>query len=354
MRCRSRVLRDMLRRMNVSTLFPGWTGFLWIVAMLVVGSGCGPAPTEGVLPGGPPGAVLAASSPLEVQLVAGDLPPQQTRLRLGIVPTIGSEAVRERYEPMADFFSSLLGVQVTLVVGDSYSDLVDRFVNGEADLAILPPLSFLAAQDRLPSLQPVVSKVAYGTPSYSAFLVVRADDPIQEISRLRGRRVGFVHRQSTSGFLFPYVALLDAGLDPRNDFSEVLFLGSHPEAVAALANGRVDVIGTSSGVQDSLAHALRQGRLKTAVRLRILHKAGRIPYDVMAASPDMPLSGLQRIREVLLSLNTLSPMGRDIWRITDKITGWMPYDDARYDLVRRTQQRVLSHQEQMNGVRDGD
>jgi phosphate/phosphite/phosphonate ABC transporter binding protein len=255
---------------------------------------------------------------------------------------------------MADLFSDLLGIPVALVVGDSYGDLVDRFVQGEADLALLPPLSFLAAQDRQPAIQPLASKVAYGTPSYSAFFVVRADDPIQDLAHLKGRRLGFVHRQSTSGYLFPYAALLDVGLDPRTDFSEVVFLGSHPKAIAALVTGRVDVVCTSSGVQNSMEHALEQDLIAAPLRLRVLAKAGRIPYDVMAASPGFPASGVARIRDVLLSLNTLSPMGRDIWRITGKITGWMPYVDARYDDVRRTQERVLTHQEQVRGVGDGE
>jgi len=342
----------MLRSMTGRIEFRRWLGRVALAVSVSLGLACGPPPTEGVLPGGPPRAIAASPSPTHVQLVPGDLPPNQTGIRLGIVPTIGSEAVRERYAPMAQLFSTLLGIPVSLVVGDSYGDLVDRFVRGEADLAILPPLSFIAAQDRAPEIQPLVSKVAYGIPSYSAFLVVRADDPIQDIARLRGRRVGFVHQQSTSGFLFPYAAFLDAGLDPSRDFSEVRFLGSHPRAIAALVSGEVDVVCTSSGVQDSMAHALDQEQIDVPVRLRILAKAGRIPYDVLAASPSFPASGIARIRDVLMSLSTLSPMGRDIWRITDKITGWMPYEDARYDEVRRAQERVLAHMAQSKGAPD--
>jgi len=349
------MLQPMFRAWADPTPFK--LSFLVITALCLVslffGSGCfeqEPDETKGFLPGQVPKVHHAHAYPQVFDLKEEDLPRTERVLRVGVVPAIGSQAAADRYKPVAAYLSKVLNVEIEVAVGQSYSDLVDRFSRNEMDLVIVPALSYLEARERVPGIQPIVSKIALGTPSYSSFLVVRKTDDARDLADLKGRRMAFVHENSTSGFLFPYAALLEADIDPSTDFEELVFAGSHPRSLALVATGRVDVAATSSGIEESSNLGkkwVREGEEWSP--LRILRKVGRIPYDVVCAHPSLPASTVEKIRKIFLELNTRSAEGLHIWHSTGNITGWLPFDDSRYDGVRKVREKVLRHRENHRG-----
>lgn len=71
-------------------------------------------------------------------------------------------------------------------------------------------------------------------------IYVKADSPYQDIQDLRGKTIGFVDPNSTSGCNAPRFYLHKIGIDVDSFFGKSIFTGSHENAVTALAKRTVD------------------------------------------------------------------------------------------------------------------
>ena len=78
--------------------------------------------------------------------------------------------------------------------------------------------------------------VRYGWPYYWAQFLVARDSDIQSLEDLAGKKWAVPDLGSTSGYLFPAVALQDAGIE----VGEIVEAGGHPQAALAVYNGEVD------------------------------------------------------------------------------------------------------------------
>ena len=292
----------------------------------------------GVLQGGPKPAPRATAGG-DHHLVTVDLPPERQTLRLGLAPFLGGAAIEAQFTPVTEYVASQLGVGVELIITDSYEDLIDRAARAEVELALLPPYSYVLARRRQPNLRLLASIINLGRTYYSSFILVRADDPATTPKDLVGRRFAFVDKASTSGYLFPYAAFQDHGVDPEQDM-EVVFAGSHDRALELLSTGQVDGTATSSEVLGPYRRGEQRSERITPGRVRILYKAGRIPYDALCATSALPESGLDRITGAFLSMHHRNPQAREAMDATLTITGWAPPDDHRYDDVRRVLERA--------------
>jgi phosphonate transport system substrate-binding protein len=277
------------------------------------------------------------------RLKASDLPKDQRVVRLGVPSPVSVEITHQRYKVVVATMEKVLAIDIELQVTETYEDLLDAMATGRVDLAVFSPKLYVLAQEKIPKLQPIVTQVALGVPFYSSFILVRGDDPARKLEDLVGRKVAFVSEGSASGFLFPYAAFLDAGLDPEEDFSEVKFAGDHFKAIQMLRFGEVDVIGTGSGMRRSALRAAGEVNPVTDSGLRVLAKAGRIPFDVLCASPKFPQSGVGKIKKAMMRMHARTADGKTIWRATDKISAWIPYIDERYEVIRTVHKRVNEH-----------
>ena len=271
-------------------------------------------------------------------------PPQETEkasenaqapLVFGMTPVVGKEATAERFRALTEHMSLELGRPVSLVVTESYGDLIDRMTRGEIDLAKFSPLAYVRAKRQLPALQLIASHVAAGSVNYSSYLVAPAGNPHSNIKRLRGARICFADPNSTSGYLFPLNHLLGLGLIPKRDFASVDFAGDHRRCLEGLFAGRYDVAATWAGaLRDARTAGLGVGELA------IVAKTGRIPYDAYCLRPGLHPGLGQRVQTVLLELNTLTRKGRRVLSKTLSINGWVPGNDALYDGIRHVEAKV--------------
>jgi len=303
-------------------------------------AGCYEPPSGGTLQEGRPEAP-PPSAITDTTLRPEDLPPGVTSLRFGVPPFVSPEEVRAQYGPLMRTLGELLGVPVELQVGESYDATIDGLVDGSLELALLPPASYVVARRRQPKLQLLAAQLANGATSYSSYILVRKEDPAEDLRDLRGRRITFVDRRSTSGYILPLAALLQHGLDPAKDFAEVRFAGSHFAAVEDLVRGDTDAAATASGML-SAARAAARGREEGMDfgDVRILAKAGRVPYDAVCAAATVPRSGAERVRQALSSLNNSTAIGRRALASTNRVSGYAPVTDATYDGVRKVLARL--------------
>lgn len=288
----------------------------------------------GTLPGGPEPAPRPIAGPLR-PLAPEDLPSGRSELRFGLAPTLGGTATEAQFRPVAEWLSRALGATVRLVVTESYETLIEAVVRKEVDLALVAPLSLVLAREQSPGILPLVSTISNGRTSYSGYFVVRKGSPFQAIEDLRGKRVAFVDRRSTSGWLLPRDALRRAGLDPDRDLGRVLFAGSHDAALLLLVRGEADAAAIATGVVDLTT---RLGDLEVpggAADLRILAKSGEVRYDAVTSTGTLGSAAVEKIRAAFLSMNAANPEAAATLEETLTIDGWAPVTNADYDDIAR-------------------
>jgi phosphonate transport system substrate-binding protein len=292
---------------------------------------------EGIANRGAP--IVEQPDPATMRIAPADLPDGVTGLMLGVTPHLTDAVARLR--PTAALLSKRVGVPVALHQSRGYGGLIEDLLAGRVDVALVSPFSYVLARERAPALRLLASATLHGATSYSAFVMVRAGDPARSLEQLRGRRLAFVDQRSGSGYLFPYAALLDHGIDPESAFAEVVYAGSHDAAIRLLQDREVDAACIASGtLEHSIGDDDRPGE---PGELRILFKAGRIPFDVVAARPGLPAVVAERLGRAFHTIHTASPEGRRVLGTTDGMTGWIPGDDRRYDGIRSVLRRVREH-----------
>jgi phosphonate transport system substrate-binding protein len=237
--------------------------------------------------------------------------------------------MREHFIPIVDYMSRKFNIKVNLIVSENYQELEELVEKGVVDIASFSPLAYVIAKERNPGLNPIASQIGSGTTKYSAYLLVRNDSNIHSLQDLKGKKIAFVDESSTSGYLYPYVILLDYGIDPETFFGEIVFTKDHLKSLQMLYEGKADVAATFSG-------AIRASRLKglSTGSFRILMKTGRIPYDALCLRTGIEHTVADAIKKMFLNLSTRTEEGRSVLSKELEINGWIPADDARYDPVR--------------------
>jgi phosphonate transport system substrate-binding protein len=106
---------------------------------------------------------------------------------------------------------------------------------------------------------------------------------IGDISAVAGEEVAFVSESSTSGYLFPALELVNAGIDPQTDITPV-FAGSHDAAVTAVYNGDAKY-GLSF---DDARRNIREEQPDVGENVIVFSITREIPNDVVAVRSDLP------------------------------------------------------------------
>ena len=303
----------------------------WLGALLL--AACAQPPPEAPAPV-PVAAVADTDAALEAAhdaLAASHSGP----LRWLVTPYYAAQTVTDRYGPLADLLAQDLDWPVEFAIADDYQAALLEVVRGQADVALLSPYATVQALKIEPRLQVFASHIATGRTTYSGYLVTRADSPIRSVAALRGQPIGFVSRQSTSGWLYPAAALLDAGIDPLHDVN-ARFYGDHDRVLDAVLDGEVAAAATYSDVL--MGPIARPG---IAGRLRVIARTGRIPYDAYVARADLSPAITAGLAASLGRMNTTTADGRARLASIPDLSGFFAVDASHYAGVQQVEQRVL-------------
>ena len=161
-------------------------------------------------------------------------------LRVALIPNQDPAKVKAEYQPLAEYLSERLGMEVELDVPTGYPAVVEAMANDRIDLALFGGLTYVQARERA-KVTPLVTDVTAetGTTKYYSAIIVPADSPARRVEDLRGQDFAFGSVSSTSGSLYPALMLREAGLDFRSDLDRFTYTNGHDATAAAVASGRV-------------------------------------------------------------------------------------------------------------------
>lgn len=230
---------------------------------------------------------------------AQDYKAKYKELTFAVVPAENGSGVTERWTPFVDYLSKELGVKINLRIANDYAALIEGQRSGNIQIAYYGSASF--ARARLTGVKTEAfanDQSNDGATGYYSVFYVKASSPYKTIEDLKGKNLGLVDPNSTSGNNVPRFELNKKGIpDAEAYFGKVVFTGSHENALLALAQGTVDVAANQWTAENdsTLQQMLTKGMLKNAdgsamkkEDFRIIHKSAAILNGPYAVLEDMP------------------------------------------------------------------
>lgn len=220
-------------------------------------------------------------------------------------------ALVKRKAAYQKYLGEATGRPVKLYEASDYNGVIQALASGQVDVATLAGGSYANADAQVgQKIAPILTlRRADGGTGYYSALIVRADSPFLSLEDLKGRRLGYVDFNSTSGYLYPRAQMRKSGIDPDAYFASTTFAGGHTQAVMALANGQFDATFVQVSGGDPV-HGFSTGAVFTMAKrglvdpkdFRTLWVIGPVPDTSIVVRTDRPQADIDLVRGAMASL----------------------------------------------------
>ncbi|WP_439493133.1 phosphonate ABC transporter substrate-binding protein [Bosea sp. (in: a-proteobacteria)] len=251
-------------------------------------------------------AAAGLAAALATPAFAQDWKAKYPELIFAIVPAENAAGVTERYTPFVNYLAKELGTKVTLRIANDYAAIIEGQRAGNIHIGMYGPSSFARALMTGAKIDAFAIETNLdGTKGYHSVFYVKKDSPYQKVEDLKGKNLGLVDPNSTSGNNVPRFALNEMKIEPENFFGKVVYTGSHENAIIALQQGTVDVAANwwNDETESNLLRMSRKNMVK-ADDFRIIFKSAEIVNSPMAYLTDLPESLRTAIRTAVLNIQT--------------------------------------------------
>lgn len=278
------------------------------------------------------GAALAAIATLPA--LAQDYKAKYPELVFAVIPAENAQGVNDRWAPFMAYLSKELGVKVTLRVASDYAAVIEGQKAGQIHIAYYGPASYARARMIGAKIEPFAIDVNKGgVKGYYSVFYVRKDSPYQKIEDLKGKNLGLVDPNSTSGNNVPRFALDKLGIEPEKYFSKVVMTGSHDNALLALQQGTVDIAANWWNSEDdsNLTRVANKGLVKKD-DFRIIFKSEMIVNSPYAYLADLPADLKSAIARAFFDAPKNDPAA--FAKLSDgKNDPWQPVTHKEYEPI---------------------
>ncbi|MDX1606024.1 MAG: phosphate/phosphite/phosphonate ABC transporter substrate-binding protein [Candidatus Competibacterales bacterium] len=251
-------------------------------------------------------------------------------LKFSTFPSNDPGKIVRALTPFVEHLTRESGFDIELVIARDYDELFERLQEGTVDIAWLNSLSYakLRHTDSPPRyLATYTERNARGeiTPYYHAYIVTLANSGIDEADDMVDTVFGFVDRGSTSGYAYPYMMLVERGIEPEEFFRDIFFMKKHDRVLEALVAGSLDAGAMSDGTYFN-------GIDKYGERFRILLQSDPIPLDALVADRTIDTDIIAELRRIIVEISSDSPVTR---AVADHLgwpaAGFRVLDESFYD-----------------------
>jgi len=217
-------------------------------------------------------------------------------LRVGMIPDAGATQVSvEEKVPLQQYLEQQLGIPVKLIIPTSYNATVEGIGNGSLDVAYFGGLTYVKAHVRygaVPLVQRDIDR------QFHSLLITRKGSGIDSLTDIKGKTFCFGDINSTSGHLFPYLAMKNVGILPDNDLKSYRYTGSHAATAQAVASGTCDAGSLDETVYKSM---IADGKIP-GNEMKVFFTTPAFADYVWAARKDLPQAVEQKFSDALLRL----------------------------------------------------
>ena len=212
---------------------------------------------------------------------------------LGRAPS--SDGSSARWQPLATFVGEAVESQIEVATESSYETFEKSLKEGKYDIANAGPL---LCYDVRQNYEPIIRIERHGSPTYFGLIFAKRAKGLEKLTDLKGKKIALVSPRSTSGGLYPQLALINAGLTPGKDV-EIVWLGSHSKVAQAVKEGQVDAGGCYEDCRDAVWSEEAQKATETIV----LSYTTDIPSEAIVVRRSLPEAIKAKIKKALLLIN---------------------------------------------------
>jgi phosphonate transport system substrate-binding protein len=244
-------------------------------------------------------------------------------LILGVHPYLHATILMERFTPLADHLSRVLGVTVRVKVGSSYSDHIAAVGHGKVDIAFMGPAPYVLLVDRFGE-RPLLGRLSFnGTAHFQGVIAVSESSDIRSLGEISGKNFAFGDPESTMSALVPTYMLQQAGVEIA-DLDGYAHLENHHNVVLGVLLGKYD----AGAMKGEVFYAYQERGL------RALAWSPKISSHLFVANPALPEELVGRLRRAMQDLHKTPEGLRILDAIKKGATGLVPVQDGDYSNLR--------------------
>ncbi|MDW8097689.1 MAG: phosphate/phosphite/phosphonate ABC transporter substrate-binding protein [Aquificaceae bacterium] len=267
---------------------------------------------------------------------------QKNCLVFGLIPAEDPRSMIEQFTPMAKWMEKEMGRCIQLFTATDYTGVIEAMRAKKVDLAWFGAFSYVVARERANAEAFAVGVDAKGSHTYRSVLVARSevakqlgiDKPfegeegmkrIAEILNPHKKKFNFVFTDvnSTSGYAVPRYYMHRVGIDPRDYFKNVSFIGTHDAAQMAI---RRDVADIAADSDTSYNKMIEQGKITRDTNV-LIWLSPPIPSLPIAYRKDLPEDVKKALRE------TIVKVPKDVIAGWGKPVAYKIIPDKEYDVM---------------------
>ncbi|WP_047985417.1 phosphate/phosphite/phosphonate ABC transporter substrate-binding protein [Ornithinibacillus californiensis] len=257
-------------------------------------------------------------------------------LVIGFVPSQDSDTIADTVKPLADRLGEELGIPVEGKVMTDYNALVEAMGANQVQVGFIPAFGYVLANEQY-GVEVILKSIRYGSGTYKAQYLVRADSGIEELADLEGKVWAYGDQGSTSGYLFPANQLMTefdiatAAELETGFFSETIASGGHDNSAIMVYEGDADVATTFDDVRTELEEEYPD----VMDKLKVLTYTEEIPNDTISVTKELDKEFVQKIKDIFLSFNE----DEEMIEIMNEVYNWDAIDNAtdeEYKVVKDT------------------
>ncbi|MBI5484205.1 MAG: phosphate/phosphite/phosphonate ABC transporter substrate-binding protein [Deltaproteobacteria bacterium] len=234
--------------------------------------------------------------------------PSQQKILIGIMPEMNVFRQKQRFKLLGEHLSKKSGVTVEFTILSRYGNIVERFTSEKMDGAFFGSFTGALAIQKL-GVVPLARPVNLdGSSTYHGYLFTRKDSGIKSVGDMKNKKIAFVDKATTAGYIFPLYYLKENGVtDTSHFFRESFFAGSHDAAINAVLNKKADL----GAAKHSIYDRERKRDPRVDRELTILAESPHVPSNGLCVRKDLPESIKSNLKTVLMNLHT-DPEGKAV------------------------------------------
>ncbi|KAF0185247.1 MAG: hypothetical protein FD124_2098 [Alphaproteobacteria bacterium] len=238
----------------------------------------------------------------------GDWRAEMGQIRMAVKGAEDDPTMARRWSGYKMYLERVTGLPVKLFEASDYNGVVQALASGQVDLAQLGAGSYANVDAQVGELVAplMVIRQAEGNTGYYSVLLVNSSSPYRSLQDLRGKTLGYVDFNSTSGFLYPRHVMRQQGVEPDTYFGRTMMAGGQTQTVMSLVNGQFDgamvmasggspEIGFTTGAHFTMA---RRGLIDID-DVRIVWTAGPMPNSPVVVRTDRNQAFIDLVRGAL-------------------------------------------------------
>jgi phosphonate transport system substrate-binding protein len=318
--------------------------FAVLAVLAVVVAACSPAESESTTTESP-GTTAPGTTQAGPSTTADPTADWPESITFGFVPSREAEELQDNVDVLAAILADALNIDVTGVVSTDYTALGVALGEGEVEIGALAPANYVIASRAYDNIELLAQSVRFGSATYHAQYftndpAVCGADPVEgaydyddtntviavgptdtaalqvgwnadgtpetgisaglicpepvPVTVVEGGTMAFGTETSTSGYIFPVLELMEAGLEENVDYTST-FSGSHDNSVLSVYNGDTD-FGVSF---DDARRNVREANPDVGEVVIVFNITAPIANDVIAVDANLPDSLKEAIYQAL-------------------------------------------------------